>query len=88
MADDASQALLAQAKFLIERKRYDHALQLLTQGLGLDPDFHDLYCQLAETLVELGRTADALKAAEGAIRANPTAACGHQRRSMESRGRF
>jgi len=75
------QALLEQAKFLVERKRYTEALRILSRAIGINPEFHDLYCQMSDSLEGLNRLPEALKAADGAVRTYPTSACGHQRRS-------
>ena len=70
-ASDPSRSLLEQAKFLVERKRYTEALKILSRAMGIDPEFHDVYCQMSASLEGLERFDEALEAAEGAVRNEP-----------------
>jgi len=69
---EASSALLARAQALFDVRRYDEALEVVGEGLARDSESYALQTMLARTLLLLGRSKEAERAAERAASLGPT----------------
>jgi len=71
-----SEALKGLGQVLYKRRNYDGSLARVTEAIGIKATPAALYA-LADVLIRLGRTDDAVSAAEWTIRLNPYHGAGH-----------
>src|ERR1051326_360433 len=81
MQDPSFPNLLNRAQALMQRKRWQEALPLLTRALSIAPEDTTALCLLSWVCLELGDSSKAADYANQAISADPTNEWGHRLRS-------
>ena len=75
--DSASLAHMTLGYVYLAQKRYDQAITEMERGIALDPNLANGYAFLAEALSRVGRSEDALRMVEQALRRKPVTQDGH-----------